>query len=240
MRFFASVAALTVVLPGAALAVPHGLPILQTAPSTISIVNEFFFNLPSPFYTISLNSTIASAQGAPDLVGETISLTYFSGGVGASVPYSFRIRGTELMAGPVSETSFLIGPAYTEITPNTFVYDDPFSGFGPRTAPFPEIELSFAVNGPLPTKTAYLYCTPPANTDCELSEMPGLTSIDGRPVAVQDTFVYPEGQIADGTVTFWTVDGRPAVIPLPATLPLLAAALGGLVALRRIAGSAAA
>jgi hypothetical protein len=234
LKFFASILIVTLT-NGVAAAATLGLPTFTTAPSTISIVNEFGGNLPTGSYTLSLNSIIATADGAPELVGQAIDFSWFynggfTGGFGSP---SLQIGGVNLLRDPLSSLDqLLIGPpiASDVFDPvsnlSTFEYSGIFTGFGPRISTFPEIVLQFVLNAPIPTLDGYLYCNT-SNTNCSFSNTPGLSQINGEAVMVSQSFLgYPEGRITNATMTFSTVDGRTiSPVPLPATGLLMLAAL---------------
>lgn len=220
-----------------------GLPIFTTAPSTVHITNQFGPpGLPTPSYTLNLHSTIDTAQGAPELVGQSIDFSWFyNGGFDdGSVFVSLNIGGQEILADPLMQNNqVLISPPYVEdsFDPGTglatFSYPGIFAGFGPNTAIFPELTLEFALNALIPTLSGFLYCTA-GMAHCEFSNTAGLTEIGGDPVTVYESFVYPEGHITNAVMTFSTVNGRPvAEVPLPAGGALLFGALGALGVLRR-------
>jgi hypothetical protein len=117
------------------------------------------------------------------------------------------------------------------LTPYTYLA--PFTGFGPYDGVFPERDLLMSFSGAIPTRTAYLYCRVADPSICDFSNLPGVTDIGGKPVFVEETFVYPEGTLTNATVTFSTIDGRVAPIPLPATGVLLGLAIAGLAIARR-------
>jgi hypothetical protein len=81
LKHLCAASVMLVATAGAAQALTLGAPIFTTAPGTISILNQFEFNLPSPAYTLTMNSLIASAVGAPGLVGKSIHFqtTIFDG-----------------------------------------------------------------------------------------------------------------------------------------------------------------
>jgi hypothetical protein len=214
-----------------------GMPIFNTAPSTIFITNQFDGTLPTPSYTLSLHSTIATAEGAPELVGQNIDFTwFFDGGFDDGTIFSsLNIGGTEILVDPLLRAYELsVGFPYIELSfdPGTgladWAYPGIFAGFGPRTGIFPEVTLSWALDAILPTREGYLYCAT-AGGYCEYSEIAGLTEIAGLPAYVEQSFIFPEGRIDDATVTFSTVDGRQiAPVPLPAGGILFASVLAGL------------
>lgn len=221
-----------------------GLPIFTTAPATMSFTNEFIFNRPSPFYTLNYSSTIATAQGAPELVGQALDFTWFygEGFIVTPVTPSLTIGGFDLTLNAIDEVSrFRIVPPVASEVPagnlNTFTFAAPFQGFGPVTSAGPDILLQFTVNQPIPTLTGYLYCDAPtenAASFCEFSGTFGLTEIGGIAVQLVETIDYPEGFSQNATLTFGTEGGRaPAPVPLPAGAPLLFGALALLAAVRR-------
>jgi hypothetical protein len=244
MRLLAGAAGLAAVALSLLLAVPAqavtaGLPTFTTAPGTIHVVNQFIFGLPSQSYTISYAGTIAEAQGAPQLLGQDIQFTYTVNPPDFTSPYSFSIGGVDILSGPglSSDSVFVSLPLESfELDPatnfTTFGYGGIFSDFGPRTQPFPELELLFQLSS-LPLKPGYFYCE--IDTDvCEFSNVAGLTEINGNPVLLFDTFNYPEGTVANGIISFATM-GEKAIspVPLPPAIWLLTVAVTGLGVLRR-------
>jgi hypothetical protein len=217
-----------------------GLPIFKTAPTTVQVTNEFGpVLLPTDSYTLSFTSTIASAQGAPELVGQSISFSAFfvNGFDPGTVSSSLFIGGVDLH---LDAMSFLITPpvATDVFDPgtglSTFTYSGIFAGFGPRTAAFPDIMLDFVLSAAIPTRQGFLYCQTAAPGTCEFSNIAGLTEINGQAVTVMDSFNYPEGTISNAVATFSTVDGRPIpTTPLPAGGLLLLGAMASLGAFAR-------
>lgn len=213
-----------------------GLPIFATAPSTIFITNQFDRSLPTPSYTLSLHSTIDTAQGAPELIGQDIDFTWFfdDGFDDGTISSSLRIGGTEILFDPLSRSyDLLAGFPYVELAydPVTsladYAYPGIFAGFGPRTAVFPEITLQWALDTLVPTKSGSLYCVLD-DSYCEFSNTAGLTDLGGVPAYARFDFVYPEGVLTNASLTFSTVDGRQvAPVPLPAGGALLLVALAG-------------
>ncbi len=239
MRYFTILlmTALICGLSSTATAATLGMPIFTTAPSTVYVTNEFGPNLmPTPSYTVHTSTTIASAQGAPDLVGQTLDFTYFQD-LGFSPPfasYQLRIAGIDIMVGPTVPEGYMdvILPYVETYDPisgdTTFTYQGVFSGWGSKLGD-PFQVLAFTLSAALPTLDGYQYC----NADfsfCEFSNTPGLTDISGVPVTLNDSYLgYPEGQLRNATLTFSTLGGRQvAPVPLPAGGLLLAAALAGL------------
>ncbi len=243
VRFAAAVVSLMVAGHGVD-AATLGLPIFTTTPSSVFVTNQFGGNVPTPSYTLNLNSTIATADGAPELVGQTIAFSwFFNGGFDdGTVTPSLVIGGISVLADPLDQADrVLISPSiasdvFDPVTNlSTFQYSGIFAGFGPRVAAFPDIILQFALNAPIPTKEGYFYCDPNDPSDCQFSNTPGLTEINGSPVVVGQSFLgYPEGTITNAVITFSTVDGRAvAPVPLPASGLLLMGAAGLLAAASR-------
>lgn len=232
------------VLAAPALAATFGLPIFTTAPGSVFIVNEFGPDLmPTPSYTLSFTGTIGSAQGAPELVGQTIDFSwFFDGGYNpGTVGSALRIAGTDILNDALAnDHQFLAYPPLDreeDFDPvsglATFFYSAPSQGFGPNRALFPEVLMEFSVSAPLPTRTGYRYCSADFSL-CEFSQLAGLTEIGGLPVTVDTIFNYPEGRLDGATLTFWTVNGRdPAPVPLPAAGGVLALALVALAGVAR-------
>lgn len=225
---------------------PVGTPLFTTAPATIFITNEFGTDLfPTDSFSVSVTTTIGSADGAPNLVGETLVFHYFiDNGFAVSPTASLVIDGVETMFDPLLfDGQFLFGPPVDTAVfdPGTgndiFTYDAPFDDFGPRTDIFPEILFEFLINDPLPTRTGFEYVT--AGGDIIFDNTPGITSFGSSPddaVVSSTEITYTEGTISGGTITFFTVGGPPpATVPLPAGLWLMLGGLGtaGLLARRR-------
>ena len=236
-------AAMAFCLANPAQAATLGLPIFTTAPTAIHVTNQFGPDLvPTPSYTLNLHSVIATAQGAPGLIGQEIDLTLFvNGGFDDGTVFShLAIGGQEILAdsdgGP---DRIVVSPpetsAFDPVTGlTTFSYTGIFAGFGPRLSLLPEFLLQFAIDMPIPTLNGYRYCTA-GEAYCEFSNTPGLTEITGQAVTVQSSFLdYPEGTLSNAVMTFSTVDGRAvAPVPLPAGGALMLGALTGLAMLRK-------
>jgi hypothetical protein len=207
-----------------------------TSPAAISVVNEFGPDLfPTDSYTISVNTTIGSAVGAPNLVGQSLSFSYFiENGFNPGVVSSLKIGGTEVLFDPLlNDGEFLLTPPIASSSfdlvsgKNIFGYTAPFQDFGPRLGDFPDILMDFVLDKPLPTKTGFEYCT---LLECEFSTVAGLTAIGGDAVVSTTDIVYTEGTISEGTLTFSAVGGiaKPsttAPVPVPAAGPLMLAGL---------------
>jgi hypothetical protein len=212
-----------------------GLPSFMTAPTNISITNQFdVFGLPTSSYTLSFTSTIASAQGADALVGKPIHFSFydeFGYDDGTQAENDLTIGGIDLQMQYLAPRQIMISPPVASETddPATglliFDYDGIFAGFGPRISLYDTISLVFTLPAGLPTKTGFLYCE--ANSSfCEYSNIAGLTEIRGHLVSVDQTFTYPEGEMRNAAVTFATVQDRKfSPVPLPAGGWLFAAAL---------------
>ncbi len=234
-----SASALVLCFAGTSYAATLGFPSFTTAPTTVNVVNEFGPDLtPTPSYTLSVHSTIATAQGVPELVGQAIDFIWFNGNVGTGVSF-LNIGGQELLFDTLdNDREVLVIPPYTEVydpitSISTFSYSGIFTGFGPRTGTIPEFVLQFSIDLPIPTKNGFWYCTAGQAT-CEFSNIAGLTDLNGQPATLFESFTYPEGAIHNAVLTFSMVDGRPvAPVPLPAGGMLLVCALAGLAALRR-------
>ncbi|QCO58111.1 hypothetical protein EOK75_20340 (plasmid) [Pseudorhodobacter turbinis] len=104
--------------------------------------------------------------------------------------------GSFLFYPPIA-SSDSVGPGFLE----TFYYDAPFADFGPRTAEFPEFEMSFVINQLMPTRIGYEQCNMAG--ECAFSNSP-LASIGGSAVTVSHSYGYLEGRIEGGTLTFYT------------------------------------
>lgn len=236
-RNFTLAAATLLGLASSTQATVLGLPIFTVEPAIISVTNEFGPDLlPTPSYTLSFNGTIATAEGAPELVGQPINFDWFYEGgfsTGSSSP-SLQIGGTEILTDPLLfDNQFLITPPYSSVFDpvtglDTFTYTGIFAGFGPVIGTFPDLVIEFSINMPIPTREGYLYCTL-GQADCEFSNSTSVTEIGGVPASLFETYVYPEGRISGATVTFSTVNGRPiAPVPLPAGGLLLMTGIFGL------------
>jgi hypothetical protein len=211
-------------------AITVGLPIFTTAPGSINVVNEFVFNRPSPFYTLSYTGTIASADGAPELVGQPISFSFST--VRDDAPIS--IGGVNLTPFPGNggpgDTLLISLPIDSQCDASgncTDTFSGIFTGFNPVPA-FTDIQLLFTLSALLPTKTGYFFCLDSNPSDCTQVTDPTLTQLGGQPGFIMAEN-YIEGQLRNATITFSTVDGRPvSPVPLPATAWLLMAGLAGL------------
>jgi hypothetical protein len=225
-------AALAVMSASFAQALTLGLPSFKTAPASISITNQFSPDgEPTPSYTLSVTTTIASAQGAPGLVGQSLVFYYFfNGGFDdGTVTSTLSIGGTDLGLQTDAGNSFLISPplAVPQVLDPVFTYAGIFEGFGPNAGAFPEINLLFELSQSVPTLHGYRYCFDSC-TKFEFSNIGGLTEISGIPVVLDsDLGLYPEGTIRDAVLTFSTVNGRPTVsaVPLPTSVILFMSAL---------------
>jgi hypothetical protein len=239
---FRNICAASVVLfatAGAAEALPLGTPIFTTAPGNISILNQFEFNLPSDTYTLTLNSTILTAQGAPGLVGKTIHFQTTILGTVQTVNVSMSIDGVDLNPfGYTGNQIFANPPVATSdydaaTNTNTDTFSGIFSPFGPVTYSFfnsGSVLLQFVLNAPLPLITQFEYCETADPRRCTFSLQDGLTEINGQPVFLAILAEGPEGTIQNATMTFYTVNGRPTIspVPLPAGGLLLMTALAAL------------
>jgi hypothetical protein len=224
-------------------AITVGLPIFTTTPGTINVVNEFVLNRPGPFYTLSYSGgTIASAEGAPELVGQPISFSFSTdreqapisiGGVDlAPFPGNGSRNNTLLIRLPIDSQCDASGNC-------TDTFSGIFTGFNPVPA-FIDIQLLFTLSALLPTTTGYFFCLDSNPSDCTQVSDPTLTQLGGQPGFIMAEN-YIEGQLRNATITFSTVDGRPvSPVPLPATAWLLMAGLAGLggMARRKLATAA--
>jgi hypothetical protein len=226
---------------GAAQALTLGAPIFTTAPDDIFILNQFIDSVPSNQYTLTLNSTIATAQGAPGLVGKTIQFQTTVRGIGLSDSVSMSIDGVNLNPGGYTDNQIY---AYLPVATSTYdaatnTNTDTFSGifspFGPATYDIfiggSGVLLQFILSAPLPQITQYQYCEIADPSVCTYSFQAGLTEISGVPVADSGLdFSGPEGTIHNATMTFYTVNGRttPSPVPLPAGGLLFISALAAL------------
>jgi hypothetical protein len=226
--------------PTPSYALALGLPDF-TVTGTVGITNEFGpDNFPTPSYAVSMNGVVTSSSGAPALLGQTLNFHYFvDGGANPGVStFSFILGGNNLPVSPFSASEFVITPPYTSsnfdpVTGNSqFDYSGIFAGFGPRIGQSPDINLVFSILGTLPTKDGFQYCSL-SFSFCEFSNTPGLTTLNGEPVDLNQFTTYPEGVILGGQIRFQTVDGRASVVPLPAAGLLLASGLAGLGVMRR-------
>lgn len=221
---------------------PVGQPLAVITPTGInSILDNFDFLAPSGAKSVTLNGTVTETYGWDNALGADFSFTsgaFLSpttleiGGLSYSYDPSDPFVGylQEIFGGgaydfdPFSGDgpgdmvfNFMIFPGYTE----TFLdpeYQYEYSGileeFGPRIAPFPEfgLQLSVYLSGPLPTRTFD----------------PATIGAPGTP------YDYIEGMLSVDYMTLGLIGGTPiAPVPLPAGLPLLAAALGALGLWRR-------
>lgn len=232
-------------LPASAATV--GLPILKTAPGTLTFVNEFGPDLlPSNLFTMSFTGSIASAQGASDLVGATLGFSMLVSDYGGfyfeMAPSDFfTIAGENIVQLGASEdiipaTFPLAGDVDNGDGTWTFTYQAPFSGFGPQIGNYPEVLLQFSWTGGYPMKNGYLYGPCADAYGCVGGEWSDeLIAFDpSNPLWLWDDFVYVEGKINNAVITLSTVGGTPpAPVPLPAAGWLLGAALVGLGAARR-------
>lgn len=227
-------------LASEATATTLGLPIFTTAPSFVSFTNNFDVSgVPTGLYFLSVDTVIASARGAPELIGKSLSFKGMFSLLGSpSVSNlievsAFSIAGISDLAYFPYESPFIdvLPPVITEVDPVTgeFVYSvDPiFAGFGPTA--IDGFMLSVKLNTQVPTKNGYTYCTFDYGF-CEFSNIAGLTEISGQLVPnVESHLAYPEGHLSNATLTFSTVNGAQiADVPLPAGGLLLFAALAGL------------
>jgi hypothetical protein len=226
---------------GAAQALTLGAPIFTTAPSDVFILNQFEFNAPSDTYTLTLNSTIATAVGAPDLVGKTIHFETTIRGIGLSTDAALSIDGVDLNAfGFTDNQVFAYLPVATTVydaatNTNTDTFSGIFETFGPVTYDIftggSGVLLQYILSAPLPQITQYEYCEIANPSVCTYSFQAGLTEISGVPVADSGLdFSGPEGTIHNATLTFYTVNGRttPSPVPLPAGGLLFISALAAL------------
>jgi hypothetical protein len=229
-------------------AVVLGEPTFTTAPATVSVVNMFssfggdFF--PTSRYVLRTSTTIASAQGAPSLVGQSFEFGFdsvsdeaiFSIGGDSATAFSSspNLTGTgNLFLSGIED--FICTPAGCDLgfrgVYAAFPYDPAKSG---------SLELQFTLNFALPNRQGFEYCFIDNPSDCRFSNTAGVMEIDGRPVR-GNSFTYAEGSVRDATISFATIDGRPvSPVPLPATAWLLIAGIAGLggMARRKIAAAA--
>jgi hypothetical protein len=219
-------------------AVTVGLPIFTTAPGSINVVNEFTFNYPSSDYSLNYTGTIASAEGAPGFVGQTISLNVNT----SRLEVSLEIGGTSFTSFGVNPIN-VAPPVNIECDPSgnncTETFTGIFSAFNPVSSSF-DIDLLYTISAALPRTTGYFFCLDSNPTNCTQVSDPTITELGGEPGFVV-TENYIEGQLRNATITFSTVDGRPvSSVPLPATAWLLMAGIAGLggMARRKIATAA--
>jgi hypothetical protein len=221
-----------------------GLPIFTTTPGDIHLLNQFQDSVPSSEYTLSLLSTIASAQGAPGLVGKTINFEITIESIsGFSRDARLSIDGVDLNAfagafGRGDTVSLSLPISSSVYDPATDKTTDSFAGifssFGPVTygvGSYSDVFLQYVLSTTvLPQTVVYEYCQTAHPSICELSKDPNLTEIGGEPVDLGLEFSGPEGTLRGATMTFSTVNGRPvpSPVPLPAGGLLLAAALSAL------------
>lgn len=234
-------------LPAAAATV--GLPILTSAPGTLSFVNEFGPELlPTNLFTMSFNGTIASAQGAPELAGATLSFSMFVSDYGGfyieDAPGNhFTIGGENIMLlGASHDVIPAFFPIASEVDNGdgtwTYTYHAPFNGFGPKTGDYPDVALQFSWTGGYPSKDGYLYGPCAEAYGCAGGDWSN-TPLDfdpENPLYLWEHFVYVEGSITDAVITLATVGGpAPEIppVPLPAAGWLLGAAVFGLGVARR-------
>ncbi len=240
LKHICAASVMLVATAGAAEALTLGAPIFTTAPGTISILNQFEFNVPSPVYTLTMNGTIASAVGAPGLVGKSI---YFQTTIvfGGSFDSAMSIDGVDLHPDAANNDQVLANmPVATSVydgatNKNTDTFSGIFSAFGPVTYDISTsgggVLLQYVLSAPLPQITQYEYCEIANPSVCTYSLQAGLTEISGVPVADNGlAFSGPEGTIHDATMTFYTVNGRttPSPVPLPAGGLLFISALAAL------------
>lgn len=229
-----------------AMAAPAGQPFLVLEADLAGSALDFFWgSMPSGNVETNLSGRITQSFGWPGAVGQTLSFSV--DGSGPSEALSLQI-GTEsspgdfflwlgnvwpgpgvpspnfLGSGPGPgdvNFSMIVSPNYIETDLGSGLYSYDYTGifapFSGRVATLPDFELLLSVylDGPLPTKTF------------EYSE-----SEDGPILSID----YVEGPLSISKMTLGLVGGTPvppAVVPLPAALPLLGAALGGMLLLRR-------
>jgi hypothetical protein len=228
-----------------------GLPIFTTAPADISIVNEFMSGVPSEFYSFTLETTIASAPGTPEFVGQTFSMRFSSlpllgpGGGG-----SFSIAGLPgVLAEFGSPNGAGEGRAFVN-PPEEFACDPAgnciiqyvglYNAFNTRARETPGSDslgseiLNYKLNFALPIATGYEYCFDSSVSDCFFSTVEGLIESGGRPVTENFAYSYVEGRVRNATITFSTVGGpTPSPVPIPAAGLLFAAALPTLALVKR-------
>lgn len=238
MKLLASLS-MSLWLPVMAQAASYGTPVFTTTPGTVSITNWFWAGLPSDIYTISYSGAVATSLGAPELVGQPLTLYYSNGGTTAEIgPMSLEIGGTEIALDAGSDPfTMIVLPPYLEPEPGTFTYPGIFAGFGPRSTPFPDFTLAFDLGAALPVKTGFLYCSAD-DSFCEFSDIAGLVEIGGIPVGVEYGIDYVEGVLGDTAISFATEGGAPLPpVPLPAAGLLLAGGIAALGTLRRRRGA---
>jgi hypothetical protein len=186
-------------------AVVVGLPIFTTAPGSVSVVNEFQSNYPSSFYSLSYSGTIASAQGAPELVGQTISFHFST----LELHASLTIGGVNVTPfsgfNAFNDESFDIRPPEDFICdPSgncTETYTGIFVGFNPVPVSGPSVDLLFTLSSLLPTRTGYFFCYDDNAADCTQVTDPTITEMGGRTGFVVNQS-YIEGTLPNPQLAF--------------------------------------
>lgn len=239
--FIAALFASAAAAPGHAATV--GMPFLVIDQDLSgNILDHFDGAFPSSVIETSLRGRISQSYGWPAAVGQVVQLNTYAYAemqlsIGANTsPGDFFVTEGNGWGGDFPDGPYFIGsgpgpgdlnysltviPNYTETELGgglyEFSYDGIFSAFSGRVAEFPDFELVMSVylDGPLPTKT-FSY---------QESEDGPILSFD-----------YVEGPLNISRITLGLVGGEPvpsAVVPLPAALPLLLGALGGMALIRR-------
>lgn len=220
---------------------PVGQPFAIITPNgTNSILDNFDGLAPSGVKSVTLNGTVTETFGWDAALGADFSFTsgaYYTPTTleigGESYSYDPSLPGGFLQEifttgaydfdpfsgdGPGSMVfNFMIAPGFTDtfLDPEyEFNYTGIFADFGPRIAEFPEfgLQLSVYVSGMFPVQPF-------------------------DPTSIGDPFApteYVEGTLNVDYMTLGLIGGTPLpTVPLPAGLPLILTALGGLAWMRR-------
>ena len=220
-------------ISGPTAASTFGQPVIIAGTNTTGSVLDFFrFGAPSHTGQLSVSGTIDQTHGISGLNGLNLAFSTVASELGAVATLTLGTTAVtwelgsgagavfspdaSLPGGGSYNFDLFIAPPYVETSPGVFSYLGDFINFPTRTAAFPEFEVlvSILLNAPPPTKLF-------EETDPVTGE-----------VVFSDTYI--EGPLSIKSITLSYAGGRPVpAVPLPATLPLLAGALGFVAFTRR-------
>lgn len=222
-----------------------GAATFTTETGTFNFLNFFEFGLPSNLNEFSFSGAVASSDGLPGLIGRVVSFDILTTAFASLAldPDGEVFDGTFSLGtfgGSVSEFVAMPDVATFADTPGgdfEFTFDPPFDVIGPIVGDLPEFPLyaTYEFDGPLPTKTGFLYCDSAGGTfdSCDFLSMDDPDSTGFASPILVDTFTYVEGSV-NGRVIFSTdPDPVTAAVPLPAAGWLMLAGLGVLGLRRR-------